>query len=57
MKENRKVGELLYSDTILSGFVAIGPVGYSQNRFTNRLCIRKARNVVLCNLATLLRGF
>ena len=24
MKENRKVGELLYSDTILSGFVAIG---------------------------------
>lgn len=25
MKENRKVGELLYSDTILSGFVAIGP--------------------------------
>ena len=25
MKENRGVGELLYSDTFLSGFVAIGP--------------------------------
>ena len=27
MKENRGVGEFLYSDTFLSDFVAIGPCG------------------------------